>query len=76
MDLLEKLTRKPRRGKKEHRSNKRIPGQSIKNRPANVDNRKAYGHWEVDTVVGLKSKINAVLLTLAERQACFKVIVN
>ena len=76
MDLLEKLTRKPRRVKKEQRSNKRILGQSIEKRPADVDSRETFGHWEIDTVVGLKTKTDAVLLTLVERQTRFEVIVK
>lgn len=55
MDLLEKLSRKPK-----HRQNKRVLGQSIDERPASVEDRSTFGHWEIDTVVGNKAKEDAV----------------
>lgn len=33
-------------------------------------------HWEIDTVVGNKVKSDAILLTLAERQTRFEVILK
>jgi IS30 family transposase len=41
--------------------------QSIEDRPAQIEDRKEFGHWEIDLVVGpIGSK--AALLTLAERK--------
>lgn len=40
---------------------------SITDRPESVSQRKEYGHWEMDLVVG-KAGSRAVLLTLTERQ--------
>ena len=76
MDLLEKLSRKPKRFPFVHRANKRILGKSIDERPEEINNRQTFGHWEIDTVVGNKSKSDAVLLTLAERQTRFEVILK
>lgn len=74
MDLLEKLSRKTKVIKHGNPPNKRILGVSIEKRPEIIDSRKTFGHWEIDTVVGNKTKSDAVLLTLAERQTRFEVI--
>src|SRR5699024_1987025 len=55
IDLLEKMTRKPRTDQHpNHRQNRRILGTSIEERPEEVDTRETFGHWEIDTVVGNK----------------------
>jgi len=65
IDLYLKVRRKTtqRRGRK----NKRILGQSIEQRPESILTREEFGHWEIDTVVGRRSKDEA-LLTLTERK--------
>ncbi|SEI62553.1 Transposase and inactivated derivatives, IS30 family [Alkalibacterium gilvum] len=75
LDLLEKLSRKPKASSLEKRPNKRILGQSINKRPREIDGRQSFGHWEIDTVVGNK-KTDAVLQTLVERQTRFEVIMK
>ena len=75
LDLLEKLSRKPtKKSEKGHRENKRIMGNSIEERPEEVETRETFGHWEIDTVVGNQKKSDAVLLTLAERQTRLELI--
>lgn len=66
VDLPMKLRRntKPQRNRK----NRRILGTSIEERPASIDSRGEFGHWEIDTVIGTKDKNDSVLLTLAERK--------
>lgn len=76
MDLLEKLSRKSKVSTQVKRSHKRVLGQSIDKRPAEVDSRQTFGHWEIDTVVGNKEKSDAVLLTLVERQTRFEIILK
>lgn len=49
------------------RINKRPKGRSIEERPAVVDARTEPGHWEADTVVGLRKGKEAVIFTLVER---------
>ena len=49
------------------RKNRRILGKSIAERPPEIEDRKEFGHWEIDTVEGKKSDDNA-LLTLVERK--------
>ena len=72
IDLLEKLSRKPNNNEPKSRRNKRILGESIEKRPKEVDIREEFGHWEIDTVLGLKKASDPVLLTLVERKTRFE----
>jgi len=65
-DLPERLKRKHK--KRKSIANKRVLGRSIDERPASVDSREEFGHWEIDTVVGKKDKTDCVVMTLLERQ--------
>jgi len=65
IDLSLKLRLKPK--SKRVRRNKRIIGMSIDQRPAEVQHRQTFGHWEIDTVVGKRAN-DSVLLTLTERK--------
>ena len=49
------------------RKHRRVLGTSIAERPAEIESREEFGHWEIDTVEGKKSDDNA-LLTLLERK--------
>ena len=51
------------------RENKKKLGRSIEERPAEIENREEFGHWEADLVIGKKSGKDQVLLTLAERKS-------
>ncbi|ADQ13548.1 IS30-like element ISHahy11 family transposase [Halanaerobium hydrogeniformans] len=64
IDLQLKVRRKKRVPNK--RKHKRLKGKSIEERPETVDDRKEFGHWEIDTVRGTRAKDN-VLLTITER---------
>jgi len=67
--LWEKRNRRNRPSRRLHRCHKRPQQrQSIENRPAHVDSREEFGHWEIDLVVGPTSASNAALLTLVERK--------
>ena len=76
IDLLEKLSRKIKTVRSSYRSNKRILGKSIEERPKEIETRETFGHWEIDTVIGNKTKSDTVLLTLTERQTRFEVILK
>ncbi len=43
-------------------------GDSISIRPEHINERQEFGHWEIDTVIGSKSKKDEALLTLVERK--------
>jgi IS30 family transposase len=60
------LKRKRHRGK--NRQNRRVLGNSIELRPKIASKREEEGHWEGDTVIGLRSGKEAVVLTLIEKK--------
>lgn len=72
IDLLYKLSRKTH--KKCPRTNKKVLGPSIEQRPEHIDSREEFGHFEIDTVVGKRSGSETALLTLTERQTHFQII--
>ena len=74
MDLWLKLQRntKPNRD----RERKRILGQSIDERPQEINDRQTFGHWEIDTVVGKKTKDEPVLLTVTERLTRYQITIK
>jgi IS30 family transposase len=49
------------------RNNKKRLGRSISERPESINDRSEFGHWEIDTVIGRKTKDDEALLTLTER---------
>lgn len=71
IDLSLKLRLKPKR--KRIYMNKRIIGKSIDQRPNEVQLRKTFGHWEIDTIVGKKSG-DSVILTLTERKTRYELL--
>lgn len=71
MDLAMKLRRSTK--KVNPTGNKKVLGTSIEERPESVETREEFGHWEIDTVLGHKSKDNA-LLTLVERKTRMEII--
>lgn len=76
INLSEKLRRNTKSNTRKSRQHKRHLGPSIAERPAEVEDRDTFGHWEIDTVIGAKHKDDAVLLTLAERQTRFEVLLK
>jgi len=52
-----------------------LRGESIDNRPEEVNNRSEYGHWEMDLVVSCKGGKGA-LLTLTERKYREEIIIR
>ena len=52
MDLWLKRQRNTK--PKPHRERKRILGQSIEQRPQEINERLYFDHWEIDTFVGKK----------------------
>lgn len=72
-DLPEK-----RKGKKKHKrrtTQKRASkGESIENRPDEIDTREEFGHWEMDTVVGARGVSKKSLLVLTERKTRKEII--
>lgn len=66
LQLRRRRRRRRRRNARNQRQNKGIPGRvGIEHRPAVVDRRRRFGHWESDTVEG--SKGTGALATHVER---------
>ena len=76
IDLPQKMRRKPRKDKPHVRKNKTHLGRSIEARPACVDSRERFGDWELDLVIGSKSKGDHVLMTLLERKTRYYKIIR
>ena len=75
IDLLEKCSRRPRKDKKA--TGKLITlGTSFEERPEEVDSRGIFGHWELDTVIGVQDATDDVLLPLVERQTHFEYLIR
>lgn len=49
-------------------------GESIENRPEEIDTRETFGHWEMDTVVGARGVSKKSLLVLTERKTRKEII--
>ena len=73
IDLLLKVKRKPN-GSRAHQ-HKHLYGMSIEERHDSINNREAFGHWEIDTVVG-KQEDKAVLLTIDERTSNYRHLIK
>lgn len=58
------------------RKNKTLLGELIEKHPDVVDSREEFGHWEIDTVAGLRSDKDHALLTLTERKTRYDVIIK
>ncbi|RAK03907.1 IS30 family transposase [Halanaerobium saccharolyticum] len=56
------------------KSNKKKLGTSIEERPESINDRSEFGHWEIDTVIGKKTKDQAALLTMTERTTRSQII--
>jgi transposase, IS30 family len=67
--LWEKRLRKKRRRRTLRRAHHGpARRESIEKRPAEVESRLIFGHWEIDLVVGPSGASSAALLTLVERK--------
>ncbi len=42
---------------------------SIEERPQEINDRKEFGHWECDLILGHKTRDDQVLLNLSERMS-------
>lgn len=71
-DLPQKMRRNTKPAK--IKTHKKILGKSIKERPIEIESRKEFGHWEIDTVIGEKSNTDNVLLTIVERKTRYAIV--
>ena len=71
IDLLLKVRRRPKSPRKER---KKVLGKSIDARPATVEDREEFGHWEGDGIVGKGQQGH--LITLVERKLGIGLLFN
>lgn len=70
-DLLRKGNKKKKY--KKVRAKRACAGTSIEKRPKYIEERKEFGHWELDTVIGRRKK-GEVLFVLTERMTRYEII--
>lgn len=71
------LPEKPRRKQRKYntvKAAKAPKGLPIDRRPLFIDERKAFGHWEFDSVVGKAKGQRQSILTLTERKTRYEII--
>ena len=73
-DLPEKSKKKKRTYKKVKTVKRPPRGESIEKRPAEVEGREVFGHWEMDTVYSAKKTSKKALLVLTERKTRIPII--
>ncbi|WNW17345.1 IS30 family transposase (plasmid) [Lactiplantibacillus plantarum] len=61
---------------KHARTNKRVYGKSIEERPDEVEDRQTVGHWEGDLVKGTRVEDEPALMTMTERATRFEIILK
>lgn len=70
---LPKMVSIRRRSKQSTKTNKKTLGKSIEERPESINDRSEFGHWEIDLVLGKKTRGESVVMTLVERQTRYAV---
>jgi IS30 family transposase len=72
IDLPLKVKRSTKR--KRVRKHKKVLGRSISERPKEINDRSEFGHWEIDSVIGKKTKGEPALMTITERKTRKEII--
>lgn len=72
-NLMEKPNRK-RKYTKILRHNKAPKGLSIEKRPAEINRRTTFGHWELDSIIGKSKGNRQSLLVLTERLTRYQIV--
>ncbi len=74
-DLPQGGKRKRKYNKVKRKSARASVGESIENRPQEINDRETFGHWEMDCVEG-KKKTKETLLVLSERKTRQEIIIK
>ena len=69
------LRRKGRPPGTQEKRDRFVVGRRIQDRPHEINTRKVFGHWEVDTVVSSRGKSKGFLATFVERKTRFYVAI-
>lgn len=73
-DLIVKRKKRKNNKRKSKVSTHNLKGRSIEKRPDEIMERKEFGHWEMDTVVGSRGGESDCLLVLTERKTRYEII--
>ena len=73
-DLSVKRNKKRKYKKVRRKQARASAGDSIEKRPEEINERKEFGHWEMDSVIGKRGKSKNTLLVLTERTTRNEVI--
>jgi IS30 family transposase len=73
-DLPVKKNRKRKYKKVRKHQARAAAGDSIEKRPEEIDERKEFGHWEMDSVIGKRGVSKNTLLVLTERKTRDEII--
>jgi len=81
LEIIRKSLPYKKNGKKKAKKEPRMAytnktGKSITERPPEAEDRKEYGHWEIDTVVGGVGASSFCLLVLTERMSRRQIIIR
>jgi len=81
LEVIRKALPYKKNGKKKTKREQRMAytnktGKSITERPPKAEDRKEYGHWEIDTVVGGVGASSFCLLVLTERTTRRQIIIR
>lgn len=73
---VKRAVRNKKKTKKSSVSLNNRKGQSIEKRTAQINERKVYGHWEMDTVVSAQGTGKSCLLVLSERMTREEIVIK
>ena len=73
-NLPVKKNKKRKYNKVDKQQTRAAAGTSIEKRPDEVEERKEFGHWEMDSVIGKRGKSKNSLLVLTERKTRAEII--
>lgn len=69
-------SKKKRHYKKVKVQKRASAGESIENRPEEIESRKTFGHWEMDTVKGRRGVTKSCMLVLTERKTRDEIVIK
>jgi transposase, IS30 family len=73
-DLPVKRNKKREYNKVRRQRKRAAAGESIENRPKEIETREEFGHWEMDSVLGKRGKSRNTILALTERKTRKEII--
>lgn len=69
-------SKKKKHNKKIQVQKRAAAGESIENRPKEIEKREIFGHWEMDTVKGKRGVTKSCMLVLTERKTRDEIVIK